>query len=351
MKKIIAFVLVAVLAFALVSCAGPSQYDEFMAAEVGSTVTVEAYVQGHQSWWDNKLTVYLQDENGGYFAYEMECTEAQASQITVGTKIKVTGKKAEWAGEIEIYNPCTLVEIIEGDTWVAPTTDVTAKMGTEDLINYMNRKVTFKGLEVIAYDDGTETYSMTMTETEEIAPGVELEMTMAFVIVFDDGTLKQNVSLAETNIDDLGLDDATVAMLEASFANMSYEMEGTYEIDGDTITTTVEGYTSTSAYAEGTDDDGEYIIIGEGAMAQKMYKVVPAISYDPDKSDSDIYFRAKDANGNVVEFCVEYYLTNNATATYKAALALEVGDTVDVEGFLYWYNGANPHVTKITVAD
>ena len=27
---------------------------------------------------------------------------------------------------------------------------------------------------------------------------------------------------------------------------------------------------------------------------------------------------------------------------------LNVGDKIDAEGFLYWYNGVNPHITKIT---
>lgn len=37
------------------------------------------------------------------------------------------------------------------------------------------------------------------------------------------------------------------------------------------------------------------------------------------------------------------------TDVYKAVEALNVGDTIDVEGFLYWYEGANPHVTSVTV--
>ncbi len=36
---------------------------------------------------------------------------------------------------------------------------------------------------------------------------------------------------------------------------------------------------------------------------------------------------------------------------YKAIEALNVGDVIDVEGFLYWYNGAQPHITSVTVAE
>ena len=30
---------------------------------------------------------------------------------------------------------------------------------------------------------------------------------------------------------------------------------------------------------------------------------------------------------------------------------LEVGQTIDCEGFLYWYEGVNPHITSVTVAE
>ena len=46
---------------------------------------------------------------------------------------------------------------------------------------------------------------------------------------------------------------------------------------------------------------------------------------------------------------MEFYLRGQDTDVYKAVEALNVGDTIDVEGFLYWYEGANPHVTSVTV--
>ena len=50
-------------------------YAEYVAAELDTEVVVEAYVQGKQSWWQDKATVYAQDENGGYFFYELACSE------------------------------------------------------------------------------------------------------------------------------------------------------------------------------------------------------------------------------------------------------------------------------------
>ena len=48
---------------------------------------------------------------------------------------------------------------------------------------------------------------------------------------------------------------------------------------------------------------------------------------------------------------MEYYLCNEETEVYKAVEALNVGDVVDVEGFLYWYEGPNLHITSLTVSD
>ena len=37
-------------------------------------------------------------------------------------------------------------------------------------------------------------------------------------------------------------------------------------------------------------------------------------------------------------------------AVKDSVKALNVGDVVDMEGFLYWYNGVNPHITSVTAA-
>ena len=81
--------------------------------------------------------------------------------------------------------------------------------------------------------------------------------------------------------------------------------------------------------------------MGEGA----------AFWYNYDNSGSegnDLYFKVK-LGENVFTFTVESYLCGAETDVYKAVQGLKVGDTIDVEGFLYWYEGANPHITKVTV--
>lgn len=66
-----------------------------------------------------------------------------------------------------------------------------------------------------------------------------------------------------------------------------------------------------------------------------------------DKTD-DIYVSFENADGQIFNFCVEFYLTDDNTDVYKAVAGLQIGDVVDVEGFLYWYNDANLHITGIT---
>lgn len=235
MKKFFALILAVVMMLSVAAFAEEADtaatvmtHEEFVAAELESEVTVETYVQDKQSWWDNKATFYCQSEDGAYFVYEMPCTEEEYEQLAAGTKIRVTGYKAEWSGEVEIID--ATFEILEADPYIAEATDVTELLGTDELINHQNEKVAFTGLTVEAYDESG-----------------------------------------------------------AAFA---------YKND-----------------AEKTDD---------------------------------LYFKAS-YNGQTYDFCVEFYLRGQDTDVYKAVEALNVGDTIDVEGFLYWYEGANPHVTSVTV--
>ena len=235
MKKFFALILAVVMMLSVAAFAEEADttatvmtHEEFVAAELESEVTVETYVQDKQSWWDNKATFYCQSEDGAYFVYEMPCTEEEYEQLAAGTKIRVTGYKAEWSGEVEITD--ATFEILEADPYIAEATDVTELLGTDELINHQNEKVAFTGLTVEAYDESG-----------------------------------------------------------AAFA---------YKND-----------------AEKTDD---------------------------------LYFKAS-YNGQTYDFCVEFYLRGQDTDVYKAVEALNVGDTIDGEGFLYWYEGANPHVTSVTV--
>ena len=64
--------------------------------------------------------------------------------------------------------------------------------------------------------------------------------------------------------------------------------------------------------------------------------------------NSDLYFDLE-INGAVYTFVVRRYLTAPGSEVYEAVKNLKVGDTVDVEGFLYWYEGPQPHISSIVV--
>ena len=175
MKKFLCLMLICCMALSVFACFGPDDqtttttttgkddpatanaltWAEFMATEDDSEIVIEGYVQGKQSWWDNKCSLYLQDENGGYFLYELACSEENYARLTVGTKIRVTGYKTSWAGLHEVAAGATF-EIIEG-SYVAEPIDVTDKLGTEELFNCQTMLVEFKGLTVVGieYKGGT----------------------------------------------------------------------------------------------------------------------------------------------------------------------------------------------------
>lgn len=231
MKKLLCLLAIACVMLTLVACPNPDDdsvltHSEYLAAEEGTEVVIEAYVQGHQSWWfdseanTGKITVYAQDKDGGYFIYEASCTEAVAERLVPGTKIRVTGSKTSWAGEIEIVD--ATIEIVGGDTFVATATDVTSLLGTDELVDHQNEFVSFKGLTFVS------------------------------------------------------------------------------------------------------------------------------IEYKGGSRGNDIYVNLE-YNGAKYQFCVESYLTGPDSDVYKAVEALKSGDTVDIEGFLYWYEGVNTHITGVTV--
>ena len=140
MKKIIAMLLVLTMVLAFAGCAGSKAmtHEQYVAAEMQAQVTVETYVQAHQSWWDNKVTVYCQSPDGAYFLYELACSEEDAAKLTEGTKIRVTGYKGEWAGEVEIMDGT--FEFVKGDSFVAEALDVTALLGKDELIGLLQEE-------------------------------------------------------------------------------------------------------------------------------------------------------------------------------------------------------------------
>ena len=264
MKKIFALIMALVMVASLAACGGTTEpttgtteattpattteatttgtteatvkvmsYAEFVAAELDTPVVVESYIQATQGWWDNAIVAYTQNEEGAYFVYKFACTQEEAAKLVPGTKVRITGFKGEYKGEVEIVD--ATFEILEGN-WTATALDVTALLGTDELIAHQNKLVAFKGMtvETIKDKDGNE-----------------------------------------------------------------------------------------HAFLYNWDGSGE--------------------------AGSDLYFNVS-INGATYNFCVESYLTGADTDVYKAVEALKVGDVIDMEGFLYWYDGVNPHITSVTPA-
>ncbi len=129
-------------------------HADYVAADIDSEVTVETYVQAKQGWWENEgvgnATFYTQDENGAYFLYNMPCSQEEYDKLAEGTKIKVTGYKSEWEGEVEITD--AKFEIEDG-SYVADAEDVTSLLADDSLIEHQNEFVSFKDMVVEASKD------------------------------------------------------------------------------------------------------------------------------------------------------------------------------------------------------
>ncbi len=126
--------------------------------------------------------------------------------------------------------------------------------------------------------------------------------------------------------------------------------------------------------------EGSYIVteaadvtalMGTDALADHMNELVAikgltvAASKDADGNDvpylykwdgsgsqgDDLYFNVTIGDATYT-FTVNAYMigTGSDSDVYKAVEALKIGDKIDIEGFLYWYDAAQPHVTAVTPA-
>ncbi len=91
----------------------------------------------------------------------------------------------------------------------------------------------------------------------------------------------------------------------------------------------------------------EELVNYQNQLALFKGMTVDAIEYKNGEPGDDIYVTLS-LNGTQYSFCVERYLTGPETEVYTAVGNLHAGDVVDVEGFVYWYNGVNTHITKVT---
>ena len=93
---------------------GVMSYADYVAAAVDTEVCVETYVQAKQAWWEDngvgQATFYTQNQDGAFFVYNLPCSQEDYDKLVPGTKIKVTGFKSEWSGEVEITDESYLCD-------------------------------------------------------------------------------------------------------------------------------------------------------------------------------------------------------------------------------------------------
>ena len=120
-------------------------------------------------------------------------------------------------------------------------------------------------------------------------------------------------------------------------------MDATFTFVEDADTFVAEAIDATALL--GTDE----LINYQNQFASFKGMTVEAIEFKNGEPGDDIYVTLS-KDGNSYSFCVERYLTGPETEVYAAVSALNAGDVVDVEGFLYWYEGVNTHITAVAAA-
>lgn len=130
--------------------------------------------------------------------------------------------------------------------------------------------------------------------------------------------------------------------------------DATFEIEEGNYIAEAEDVTSLLGKEELIDHQNQFVTFTgmtvEAAGKDAQGNDVPFLySWDGSGQDGDdLYFNVS-LNGETYTFTVETYLCDKTTDVYQAVKELKIGDTVDMEGFLYWYEGVNPHITSITV--
>ncbi len=129
-----------------------STYPAYVAAKLGDEVTVRGYIQDKQGWWENKATIYLQDNVGAYFLYELPCTKEQYDKdLKIGNQIEVTGIKGAWAGMTEVLGSEAGAEatykVLEGTKVyeAKPLEGLDSKL----LLEHLTQKVSIANLTVV----------------------------------------------------------------------------------------------------------------------------------------------------------------------------------------------------------
>ena len=83
------------------------------------------------------------------------------------------------------------------------------------------------------------------------------------------------------------------------------------------------------------------------AIKDAVVAAAPMYKWDGSGSAGDDIYLTVTVGTKTLTLVVESYLHGNGSAVYEAVEALEVGATVSFDAFLYWYNGAQPHINAV----
>ena len=129
---------------------GVMTHAQYLAAGENDPVEIEAYVQATQSWYNDAIVIYAQDKSyGGYFGYNIPCSEEDAAKLVPGTKINIKGYKTFYKGMPEIAADGAVLTILEGEEpFVAYAEVMTDLLGKQELVNKAGAYAAFQGLTV-----------------------------------------------------------------------------------------------------------------------------------------------------------------------------------------------------------
>ena len=147
-------------------------WAEYVAAAKDDTVIVKGVITAimAKSKGNSYNCLYLQDNDGGYYAYNMATDPVTDDKLEVGMTVRVTGTRDTYNGTYEIMK--ATVEIVDSNKTPATAVDFTEKyqkatsLKDEALTAQQGMLVTLKGVEITGEDTSGGYYKFKLGEFE-----------------------------------------------------------------------------------------------------------------------------------------------------------------------------------------
>lgn len=300
-------------------------------------------------------TVVAYNEAGDAFSYSWDGSGAEGSNSDLYFNVEVAGNTYTFTVESD--------ENAEGSDVYTAVTDL--QVG--DVIDLQGFLYWYEGAQLHVCDVTPAAAPMTYAEY------VAAEVDDAVCVIANVQSAAYNAEYGNVTLflaDEDGAyyvyratcDDALAAQLTVGAAvkvtGFKSEWSGEVEIveavvtpvDGDEYVATATDVTSILAEAELAEKMNQLVAVN-GATVVAYNEAGDAFSYSWDGSgaagsNNDLYFSVE-VDGNTYTFTVESDENAEGTEVYTAVTELQVGDVIDLEGFLYWYEGAQLHVSAV----